>query len=157
MNWLSEYFAQRTSPISVSLWAHPPLVLGPDGPIAQPVYYLPYPGATLVFTPAETVKRGELTYDLPARYDTVRPLTTYASGLASSSNAPQFFREISIFAPSRFNPDCLITVNGSYSFVPVFSSDGAPGFSGTCIGPSADSAAPARMDLPWTFQGYVSI
>ncbi|MBC8722935.1 hypothetical protein F6X37_15385 [Paraburkholderia sp. 31.1] len=56
----------------------------------------------------------------------------------------QFFRSMTIFAPSRYNRDFLITVNDEFAFVPGFSSDGAPGFSGTCFGSGGVSASPAR-------------
>ncbi|KVD88328.1 hypothetical protein WI90_21100 [Burkholderia ubonensis] len=157
MNWLPEYFAQRTSPLTLSLWAYPPLVLGPEGPIARPACCVPYPGINLIYTPAERITHGGRTYDLPARYDTAGPLETHAGGPGASGEAEVFFREISIYAPSTFNPDFLMTINGDLSFVPVFSPDGAPAFSGMCMNPPKDPAASNRMNMPWTFQGYLSI
>ncbi|ANB77932.1 hypothetical protein AYM40_35750 (plasmid) [Paraburkholderia phytofirmans OLGA172] len=155
MNWLAEYFAQRTSPLTLSLWAHPPLVLGPDGPVAQPAYVLPYPGVQLALTPAHLVEAGNRRYELPAHYDAVQPLTMSAAGLPEGE--PQFFREVTIYAPSRFNPDFLVTINGVFSFVPVFSSDGSPGFFGLSMDIAEESQPPSQMRLPWTFHGYISI
>ena len=157
MNWLAEYFAQRTSPLALSLWAHPPLVLGPDGPIAQPAYALPYPGVQLAFTPAQVVEQGNQRYELPAHYDAVLPATTSAAGRLPGEPFPQFFREVAIYAPSRFNPDFQITINGVFSFVPVFSSDGSPGFFGSCMDVGNETHVASQMRLPWTFHGYVSI
>ncbi|WP_232445524.1 hypothetical protein [Burkholderia ubonensis] len=157
MNWLSEYFAQRTRSLFLSMWAYPPLVLGPDGPVAPPAYCLPYPGVRLVLTPGDKVRRGELTEDLPARYDAAGLLTAGAGGPGERGDATAFFRTITIYAPSAFNPDFLVTINGIYMFVPVFSRDGAPGFSGTCRAQEKDLDAAERMELPWTFQGYLSI
>lgn len=61
MNWLTDYFAQRTPELCLSLAAWPPLRLGPEGPVPQSLRCLPYPGATLVL-PA----RGT---DFPRRTD----------------------------------------------------------------------------------------
>lgn len=157
MKWLAEYFAQRTSPLTLSLWAHPPLILGPDGPVAQPAYVLPYPGVSLVLTPAQVVEAGSLRYELPAHYDAVQPLTTSAAGFPAGEPSPQFFREVTIYAPSRFNPDFLVTINRVFSFVPVFSSDGSPGFFGSSIDIAEETQPPSQMRLPWTFHGYISI
>lgn len=157
MNWLAEYFSQKTASLCMSMWAYPPLILGPEGPAVQPVHALPYPGATLVFTPGERLQRGELDYELPARYDMQRGGTTGALGFDRPLGATQFFRSLTIYAPSRSSRDFLITVNDEFAFVPVFSSDGAPGFSGTCMQSGGESGAHAQMPLPWTFQGYISI
>ena len=54
-------------------------------------------------------------------------------------------------------PPFLVTVNDEFAFVPVFSADGAPAFSGTCIAGGSGSEMQAHMPLPWTFQGYISI
>lgn len=157
MNWLAEYFARRTSPLTLSLWAYPPLVLGPDGPIAQPAYVLPYPGVQLVFAPSYVVEAGNQRYELPAHYDAVQPLTTSPAAFPEAEPLPQFFREVTIYAPSRFNPDFLVTINGVFSFVPVFSSDGSPGFFGSSMDRGEESQPSSQMRLPWTFHGYISI
>ncbi|MDR6203922.1 hypothetical protein [Paraburkholderia graminis] len=157
MNWLAEYFVQQTKSLTLSLWAYPPLALGPDGPVARAAHCLPYPGAQLVFTPGEVIKRGDLCYELPARYDMVKPSTTGLSEIVRSEPASPFFREITIFAPSCLNRDGLVTVNGAFSFVPIFSSDGAPGFLGTSTAYTELPASSPQMGLPWLFQGYVSI
>ncbi|AOI61548.1 MULTISPECIES: hypothetical protein [Burkholderia cepacia complex] len=154
MNWLSEYFAQRTSPLSLSLWAHPPLALGPDGPICREPYRLPYPGVELVFTPAEAVERGGKTYTLPARYDSRGLL---AARSTAHDEAASFFREVTIFAPSQFNRDFVVTVNGEFSFVPTFWQDGSPGFSGVCVPAGSGRTTGERAGPPWLFQGYLSI
>jgi hypothetical protein len=73
------------------------------------------------------------------------------------TDGPEFFRTITIFAPSRYNRDCVVVVNDTFSFVPVFSTDGAPGFFGSCVEQPGDLASPQQMRLPWCFQGYVSI
>jgi hypothetical protein len=156
MNWLAEYFSQKTASLCLSMWAYPPLILGPEGPAVQRVHALPYPGATLVFTPAERVERSGLAYELPARFDLSRGSAARATDFDRPLPASQFFRSVTIFAPSRYNRDFLITVNDEFAFVPVFSSDGAPGFSGVCT-EAGDSSIPAQMRLPWTFQGYISI
>lgn len=153
MNWLAEYFAQRTSPLTLSLWAQPPLVLGPDGPVAQPTYALPYPGVQLALTLAQVVEAGNQRYELPAHYDAVLPLTTAPADEAFT----QFFREVTIYPPSRFSPDFLVTINRAFSFVPVFSADGSPGFYGASMDMSKESGLPSQMKLPWTFNGYISI
>ncbi len=155
MNWLAEYFTQRTSPLNLSLWAYPPLTLGPDGPAAEAPYALPYPGVTLAHTAAAQVKRGDLTEMLPARYDLAQPLT--GTGLIRDERSARFFRDITIYAPSRFNPNLLIVINDTLSFVPVFSSEGAPGFHGCCVESGAAPVPASHMRLPWTFQGYISI
>lgn len=157
MNWLAEYFAQRTSPLTLSLWAQPPLVLGPDGPVAQPAFVLPYPGVQLALTPAQVVETGHQRCELPAHYDAVQPLTTSAAGFPAGAPSVQFFREVTIYAPSRFNPDFLVTINGVFSFVPVFSSEGSPGFFGTSMDIAEETQTPSQMRLPWTFHGYISI
>jgi hypothetical protein len=157
MNWLAEYFAQRTSPLALSLWAYPPLVLGPDGPVAQPPIALRYPGIQLSLIPAELVDRGNLHYELPAHYHAAHPFTKGAPGLIPSDHIPEFFKDISIFSPSRFNPNFLVSINGVFSFVPVFSSDGSPGFAGSSVDTAAETYFPSQMRLPWTFQGYISI
>lgn len=157
MNWLAEYFSQKTASLCLSMWAYPPLILGPEGPAIQQTHSLPYPGATLVFSPGEHVQRGELDYELPARFD-LKPATgAHSLGVDRPFQTSQFFRSVTIFAPSRYNRDFLITVNDAFAFVPVFSSDGAPGFSGTCIESAGAAAAVPQMQLPWTFQGYISI
>ncbi|MPV68365.1 hypothetical protein [Burkholderia sp. BE17] len=154
MNWLSEYFAQRTSPLSLSLWAHPPLVLGPDGPVCRPPHSLPYPGVELVFSPAEQVERDGRIYTLPARYEATAPL---AARVAGHGDAEPFFRTVSIFAPSQFNPDFFVTINGEYAFAPVFRPDGSPGFSGMCATGAGDGTSGRRTGATWLFQGYLSI
>lgn len=157
MNWLTEYFAQRTSPLTLSLWAYPPLVVGPEGPAAPPVHVLRFPGVPLAFTAAQTVTCGSSSYDLPAHYDTVGSLVTSTADAVLDAESRQFFHSVSIYAPSRFNPDFLVTINGAYSFVPAFSSDGSPGFSGSCAGPLSEPHHPSQLQLPWMFQGFISI
>ncbi|MBB5428967.1 hypothetical protein OKW33_006178 [Paraburkholderia atlantica] len=157
MNWLAEFFSQKTASLALSMWAYPPLILGPEGPAPQQIHTLPYPGATLVFTPGERVERGGLEYEIPARFDLGRASGTRGIDVDPPFQTSQFFRSVTIFAPSRYNRDFLITVNDEFAFVPVFSSDGAPGFSGTCFEFGGESARQAQMQLPWTFQGYISI
>ncbi|GLU32503.1 hypothetical protein WKR88_17630 [Trinickia caryophylli] len=157
MNWLAEYFAQRAGPLTLSLWARPPLAIGPDGPAAQPAYALRYPGATLRLTPAAVVEHDGRRYLLPAHYDTAAALITDVEGPVPRAPAPSFFTRISIYAPSMFNPDFLVTVNDVFSFVPVFSDDGSPGFSGTAIDRSHEAAGRPQLALPWSFEGYISI
>jgi hypothetical protein len=157
MNWLAEYFSRRTPVLNISMWAYPPLLLGPEGPAAQKPHCAPYPGIELVFSPGDEVQRGTLTYDLPARYEMREPASLHARERAHGADGAGFFRSITIFAPSRYNQDFLINVNGIFSFVPVFSADGAPGFFGSCIEHPGDSTSSPQMRLPWCFQGYVSI
>lgn len=157
MNWLGEYFTQRASPLTISLWANPPLVLGPDGPAAQPTYALRNPGVQLVFTAAEAVEHGDRRFEIPAHYDALKPLSTSTFGHLPDEESCGFFKSISIYAPSRFNPHFLVTINEAFSFVPVFASDGSPGFLGVCADTSDDTRLPSQMKLPWTFQGYISI
>jgi hypothetical protein len=157
MNWLAEYFSQRTNPLNLALWAHPPLALGPDGPVARTAYHLPHEGVQLVYVPAAVIKQGDRQYELPAHYDAVQPLTTFASGLAPGEVVPQFFTDISIYPPSRFNPDFLIRINDSLAFAPIFSADGSPGFAGSSIDSEETAVFPSQLKLPWTFQGYISI
>ncbi|KVE91942.1 hypothetical protein WJ01_25930 [Burkholderia vietnamiensis] len=154
MNWLAEYFAQRTSPLALSMWAHPPLALGPDGPVCREPYRLPYPGVELVYTPGETVARDGKLYTLPARYD-ARGLLAVRS--TARDDAASFFHEVTIFAPSPFNADFVMTVNGEFSFVPTFWQDGSPGFSGICAPTASGRATGERSGPPWLFQGYLSI
>ncbi|WP_233853640.1 hypothetical protein [Paraburkholderia sp. HD33-4] len=157
MNWLAEYFSHKTASLCLSMWAYPPLILGPEGPAAQPVHALPYPGATLVFTSGERVERGGLEYELPARFDLERVSDPRAVDLDRPLQTSPFFRSVTIFAPSRYNRDFLITVNDEFAFVPVFSADGAPGFSGTCIASGDGATMQGHMQLPWIFRGYISI
>jgi hypothetical protein len=157
MNWLAEYFAQRTGPLTLGLWAYPPLLVGPEGPVAAPAYVLRYPSAQLTFTPSEVITHGKFDYELPAHYDTTEPLITASSGTALDEQSLRFFKKVSIYAPSRFNPDFLVTINDVYSFVPAFSSDGSPGFSGCCEGPLDEPHHPSQLKLPWMFQGFITI
>jgi len=155
MNWLAEFFAQRTSPLSLSLWAYPPLLVGPDGPVAAPLHASGYPGIALTFTAPEVVSVGKFRYELPAHYE-AEPIAS-TQGALLSAESQRFFRNVSIYAPSRFNPDFLVTVNDVYSFVPAFSSDGSPGFSGTCAGPLDEPYHASQLKLPWTFHGFITI
>lgn len=157
MNWLAEYFAQRATPLTLSLSAHPPLAIGPDGPVTQPLYALPYPGAELVFVPGATLDQAGHSYEMPARYETSGPLSTHAIGLPPNAPCPPFFSRVAIYAPSSFNPDFLVSVNDVFSFVPVFAKDGSPGFFGTAFELPETAGAASRLRLPWTFEGYISI
>jgi hypothetical protein len=157
MNWLAEYFAQRTGPLTLGLWAFPPLRVGPEGPTAPPAYVLSYPGVQLTFTPPEVITHGKFRYELPAHYDSEEPLIASASDALLDDQSRQFFRKVSIYAPSGFNPDFLVTINDAYSFVPAFSSDGSPGFSGSCMSPLDEPQHPSQLKLPWTFQGFITI
>jgi hypothetical protein len=157
MNWLTEYFAQRATPLTLSLSAHPPLEIGPDGPVTQPIYALPYAGAPLVFVPGATIEHAGQSYVVPARYETRSALSTHAIGLPAAAPCPAFFGRVAIYAPSAFNPEFLVCVNDTFSFVPVFAKDGSPGFFGTAYGPPEATGAASRLRLPWTFEGYISI
>jgi hypothetical protein len=157
MNWLAEYFAQRTSPLTLALWAYPPLLVGPEGPVAPPAYALCYPGVQLTFTPPESVAHGKFRFELPAHYDTAEPLSAATPDPLLDEPSLKFFKNVSIYAPSRFNPDFLVTINDVYSFVPAFSSDGSPGFSGSCTGPFDEPTHASRLKLPWIFQGFLTI
>ncbi|SAL17680.1 hypothetical protein AWB68_00518 [Caballeronia choica] len=157
MNWLTEYFAQRTSPLNLALWAHPPLALGPDGPIARPAYHLSHTGVQLVYVPALVVKQGDRQYELPAHYDAVEPVKTFAFGAAPDEYVSQFFTDVSIYPPSRFNSDFLIRINDTLAFTPIFSAEGSPGFAGSSIDSKETATSPSQLKLPWTFQGYISI
>lgn len=157
MNWLAEYFSQNTASLSLSMWAYPPLVLGPEGPSVQQPHALAYPGATLMLTRGEQIRRGELEFELPARFDLSRARGSGSTDFEQPLRGSSFFRSVTIFAPSRYNRDFLVTVNDAFAFVPVFSSDGAPGFSGSCIENGEPSPRSTQMRLPWTFQGYISI
>ncbi|WP_116136569.1 hypothetical protein [Trinickia diaoshuihuensis] len=157
MNWLAEYFAQRATPLTLSLSAHPPLAIGPDGPVTQPLYALPYPGAELVFSPGETLEHGDHRFQVPARYETRGTLATHAVGSPLNAPCPPFFNRVAIYAPSPFNPEFLVSVNDVFSFVPVFAKDGSPGFFGTAFELPEAAGAASRLRLPWTFEGYISI
>ncbi|WP_321924685.1 hypothetical protein [Paraburkholderia guartelaensis] len=157
MNWLADYFAQHTPELCLSLAAWPPLRLGPEGPIPQLPRCLPYPGATLIFRPASRITRGEQTIELPAYYEMRIPTSSQTTGWARNADGADFFESVRIFAPSCYNPDFLITINDSLSFVPVFSADGAPGFYGSSIAHTPATSDVLHMALPWSFQGYVTI
>jgi hypothetical protein len=157
MNWLAEYFSQNPASLYLSMWAYPPLVLGPEGPTVQQPHALAYPGATLVLTPGEPIRHGEREFELPARFDLRRAPGGGASDFERPLQGSSFFRSVTIFAPSSYNRDFLITVNDTFAFVPVFSSDGAPGFCGSCMESGEPSPASTQLRLPWTFQGYISI
>lgn len=157
MNWLAEYFSRRTPVLNISMWAYPPLRLGPEGPVAQKPHCLPYPGVELVFSPSEEVRSGALTFEIPARYELRQSAFSRAGETAPGADGPGFFRTVTIFAPSRYVRDFLITVNDTFSFEPVFSADGAPGFFGTCMAHPDDATSPPPMRLPWCFEGYISI
>ncbi|SDD15453.1 hypothetical protein [Paraburkholderia lycopersici] len=157
MNWLADYFAQRTPALSISLAAWPPLRLGPEGPVLQSPRCLPYPGATLVFRPGGRISQGEQNVELPACYEMRAPTPSQATEWARKADGSAFFESVKIFAPSRYNPDILVTINDSLAFVPVFSADGAPGFSGTCTERAAGAPGDSQMALPWSFQGYITI
>jgi len=101
------------------------------------------------------VLRGPFMYEIPARYELREPARPHAGEGAAGD--PGFFRSITIFPPSRYSRDFLVKVNDAFSFVPVFSADGAPGFFGSCIEQPGDSASSPQMRLPWCFQGYISI
>ncbi len=156
MNWLTEYFAQGTRTLNLSLWAYPPAVMGPDGPIVQSAALCArYPGVELVFSPAGKVRHGDRTYELPARYDSMgsakQPVPAAAKDQAS------FFREVSIFAPSHLNGEAVIVINHAFSFAPLFAADGTPGFVGIAMPDSDEYFRTGQMKLPWMFAGYLSI
>ncbi|HEY4803591.1 MAG TPA: hypothetical protein VIH96_13335 [Paraburkholderia sp.] len=157
MNWLADYFAQRTPALCLSLAAWPPLRLGPEGPVPQSPRCLPYPGATLVFRPAGQISHGDQTVELPSCYEMRTPTPSQATEWARHAEGAAFFESVKIFAPSCYNPDFLVTINDSLSFVPVFSADGAPGFFGSCIARGGATAVDPQMALPWSFQGYITI
>ncbi|WP_321915663.1 MULTISPECIES: hypothetical protein [unclassified Paraburkholderia] len=157
MNWLTDYFAQRTPELCLSLAAWPPLRLGPEGPIPQSPRCLPYPGATLVFRPAERISHGGRTIELPACYEMRSPTSSQATEWARNADGAAFFESVKIIAPSCYNPDFLVTINDSLSFVPVFSADGAPGFFGSCMACAPATTEILHMELPWCFQGYITI
>ncbi|TDV03067.1 hypothetical protein [Paraburkholderia caballeronis] len=158
MDWLAEFFRQKTATINLSLWAYPPLALGPDGPVAPQGYCLPYPGVPLAYVPASTVERDGATWTLPAHYRTSGPLVTHIAGPGDNGGgAPALFRTVAIYAPSPLNEHALVRINDTFAFVPLFSADGAPGFTGTSFGETGLDALPPSMKLPWTFDGYVTI
>jgi hypothetical protein len=157
MNWLAEYFSHRTPVLNISMWAFPPPLLGPEGPVAQKPYCLPYPGIELAFSPGEDTLRGTRSYEVPARYDMRESDPAKIREMARRLEDHAFFRSIEIFAPSLYSRDFLIRVNDTFAFVPVFSTDGAPGFFGSCVEPASDLAASQQMRLPWCFHGYISI
>ncbi|MEM5365833.1 hypothetical protein V4C53_07275 [Paraburkholderia azotifigens] len=156
MNWLTEYFAQETRTLNLSLWAYPPAVMGPDGPIVQSAaLYAPYPGIELTFSPAGKVRHGDRTYELPARYDSTGAMK--ATATAAPKDDANFFREVSIFAPSHLNGEAVIVINHAFSFAPQFAADGTPGFVGLATPDSDDYFRTGQMKLPWMFAGYLSI
>jgi hypothetical protein len=157
MDWLAEYFSGKTPVLNISLWAYPPLLLGPEGPAVQKPHCLPYPGTELVFSPGEDLRRGAFMYEIPAHYELREPVTSHTGDGAPGAGDPRFFRSITIFAPSRYNREFVVKVNDAFSFVPVFSADGAPGFFGSCVEQAGASALSPHMRLPWCFQGYITI
>lgn len=77
--------------------------------------------------------------------------------MAHDAAGRPFFRSLEIVAPPHYNSDFLIRVNDAFAFVPIFSADGAPGFSGSCVEWPGDSSSSQHMRLPRFFQGYISI
>jgi hypothetical protein len=155
MNWLSEYFAQGTKTLNLSLWIYSPAVLGPDGPVVQPVQCVPYPGIELVFSPASEARHGDRVYALPARYDSVGPMGGSPGAMTGEKSG--FIREVSIYAPSLLNREAVIVINRAFSFTPIFATDGTPGFVGQSMPDSDEYLVTGQMKLPWVFTGYVSI
>jgi hypothetical protein len=80
---------------------------------------------------------------------------------APATEAPKdhsnFFREVSIFAPSHLNREAVVVINHAFSFTPLFAADGTPGFVGLAMPDSDDYFRTGQMKLPWMFAGYVSI
>lgn len=111
----------------------------------------------LVYVPALVVKQGDRQYELPAHYDAVEPVKTFAFGAAPDEYVSQFFTDVSIYPPSRFNSDFLIRINDTLAFTPIFSAEGSPGFAGSSIDSKETATSPSQLKLPWTFQGYISI
>ncbi len=158
MNWLAQYFEQRTSRLTLSLWAYPPLVIGPDGPIAKPAFALGYPGAELVYSPGAVIQQAGRTYTLPPRFDmNAERVETMSVPPARDDAHAAFFKRVSIFAPSTFNPEFLVTINDTLSFVPGFAADGSPVFFGVAQASSGEPMKGAQALLPWVFRGYISI
>lgn len=157
MNWLAQYFEQRTSCLTLSLWAYPPLVIGPVGPMSRPVVELRYPGAELAFSPGAVIQQGGRTYALPSHFDWIgEPDASPRALQGEDGHAPRFGR-VSIFAPSTFNPDFLVTVNEALSFVPTFAEDGSPVFFGVAYASMGEPAKRSEVRLPWILRGYISI
>lgn len=157
MNWLAQYFEQRTSRLTLSLWAYPPLVIGPDGPMSRPVVELAYPGAELAFSPGVVIQQGGRTYALPSHFDWVGEPDASPRAQSRDDGHAALFSRVSIFSPSTFNPDFLVTVNEALSFVPTFAEDGSPVFFGVAYGATGEPAKRSEMRLPWIFRGYISI
>lgn len=157
MNWLAQYFEQRTSRLTLSLWAYPPLVIGPDGPVSRPVVELSYPGAELAFSPGAVIQQGGRTYALPSHFDWIGEHDASPRALLGEDGHAARLGRVSIFAPSSFNPDFLVTVNEALSFVPTFAEDGSPVFFGVAYASTGESARRAEMRLPWIVRGYISI
>lgn len=155
MNWLSEYFAQGTRTLNLSLWVYQPAVLGPDGPVVQAPLSMPYPGIELVYSPAGEARHGDRIYELPARYDSVEP--TRDSPASALEDRSSFIREVSIFAPSHLNREAVIVVNKTFSFTPLFATDGTPGFIGQCMPEAGEYLNAGQLKIPWVFSGYLSI
>ncbi|WP_321943531.1 hypothetical protein [Paraburkholderia tropica] len=161
MNWLAEYFSRRTPVLDVAMWIYPPPALGPEGPVVQAPHCLPYPGVELAFTAGEEVRRGTRCDEIPARYawcaEVHQPDMSRVREMARGVENHGFFRSIEIYPPSRYNNDCLIRVNDAFAFVPVFSADGAPCFSGSCMAQPGEPSSSSSVRLPWLFRGYISI
>ncbi|WP_250520381.1 hypothetical protein [Caballeronia sp. NCTM1] len=157
MNWLSEYFLQKTSPLTLYLWAYPPLSFGPEGPLAPASWHLSHAGLSLTYVAGGKVEAGGKEYALPARYEgTQQPGSL--SGASTDETGRPLIRLISIIAPSSFNSDFTVRIDDAFAFTPVFATDGSPGFVGTCMAKGdRESEGGSGMKLPWFFQGYLSI
>ncbi|KAK45624.1 hypothetical protein BG58_16715 [Caballeronia jiangsuensis] len=157
MNWLNEYFLQKTSPLTFYLWAYPPLSFGPEGPLAPASWRLSHAGLSLTYVAGGKVEAGGREYTFPARYEgTQQPCSL--SGASTDETGRPLIRQVSIIAPSSFNPDFTVRIDDAFTFSPVFAPDGGPGFVGTCMAKEdQERVGGSGMTLPWLFQGYLSI
>lgn len=156
MNWLNEYFLQKTSPLTLYLWAYPPLTIRPEGPHAPPALHLPHAGLPLHYIPGGRVEAADREFELPARYAGT-PKPGALGGASIDDSGRPLISHVSVIAPSSFNPDFTIRIDDAFTFTPIFAADGGPGFVGSCLANGEERTESSSLKLPWLFQGYLTI
>jgi len=159
MSFLGEVFANNVEVLYLQISATTPPVFGAKGLNPTETFYTPN-YVPLALTPMTVIRgpTGSILWEA-AFYESKGKILSVANTGSNIGADSDFFQSVMIVAPSFFNSDYRVVVNGAFSFVPQFITEVPPALFSGGARDGTGALPPYQFAQFWTFGGalYTSL